>query len=90
MKITELSLLALSMAKEKVNIDSRIVEVSEKLRELRRAKGFSSYKAFAQQHDIDSVQYQRVETGSNLTLKTLLRVLDIHGLTLKDFFNSLD
>ena len=33
--------------------------------------------------------YWRVENGANITLKTLLKILDIHKLSLAEFFNSL-
>jgi hypothetical protein len=35
------------------------------------------------------VSYGQHEKGSNLTLKNLLRLLDIHKLTLRDFFADL-
>ncbi|GAB3828673.1 XRE family transcriptional regulator [Hymenobacter jeollabukensis] len=69
--------------------DPRILQIAHKLKHLRLAAGYTSYEAFAFDHDLPRVGYGRHEKGSNLTLKSLLRLLDIHGLTLAEFFADL-
>ncbi len=66
--------------------DPRLKQIAQKLKQLRIAKGYSSYEAFAFDHDLPRVGYGRHEQGSNLTLKSLLRLLDIHQVSLADFF----
>lgn len=66
--------------------DPRLKQIAQKLKQLRVAKGYSSYEAFAFDHDLPRVGYGRHEQGSNLTLKSLLRLLDIHQVSLADFF----
>ncbi len=66
--------------------DPRLKQIAQKLKQLRLAKGYSSYEAFAFDHDLPRVGYGRHEQGSNLTLKSLLRLLDIHQVSLADFF----
>jgi hypothetical protein len=66
--------------------DPRLKQIAHKIKQLRIAKGYSSYEAFAFDHDLPRVGYGRHEQGSNLTLKSLLRLLDIHQLSLADFF----
>ena len=70
-----------------MNTDNRIIEIAHKLRQLRKIKGWSSYETFAFDNNIDRKQYWRIENGANLTIATLLKILDIHKLTLKEFFN---
>lgn len=70
-------------------IDEQIQKIATKIKELRKAKGFTSYETFAFEHNINRVQYWRIEKGQNITLKTLLKVLDIHEITLSDFFKNL-
>ncbi|MCD9015250.1 hypothetical protein [Parachryseolinea silvisoli] len=54
---------------------------------LRILAGFTSYESFAFTTNFPRAQYWRVETGKhNLTLKTLAKLLKIHGLTMFDFF----
>ena len=66
--------------------DPRLKQIAQKLKQLRLAKGYSSYEAFAFDHELPRVGYGRHEQGSNLTLKSLLRLLDIHQVSLADFF----
>jgi hypothetical protein len=54
------------------------------------AKGYSSYENFAFDHGLSRVSYGRHEKGSNITLASLLRILDIHKVTLQEFFADLD
>ena len=66
--------------------DPRLKQIAQKLKQLRLDKGYSSYEAFAFDHELPRVWYGRHEQGSNLTLKSLLRLLDIHQVSLADFF----
>ena len=69
--------------------DLRIHKVSEKIKELRIIAGYSSYENFALDKGIDRKQYWRIENGANITLTTLLKVLDLHGISLKKFFSDI-
>jgi len=61
-----------------------------KLMELRKKKGYTSHEDFAFDHDIPRVQYWRIEKGkTNLTLKSLIRLLSIHKMTVEEFFLGL-
>jgi len=61
--------------------------VGDRLAELRAKKGYDTLKEFTQRYDLPHIQYWRIEKGkANITLKTLVKVLSIHGLTLQDFF----
>jgi len=71
------------------NIELKINQISKKLKEIRLSKGYSSYETFAFDNNLNRVQYWRIESGSNITLKTLLKVLDIHKISLEEFFKDL-
>jgi transcriptional regulator with XRE-family HTH domain len=77
------------MEKQK-DIDQRIINISNKIKELRIQKGYSSHEAFAWDNNLNRVQYWRIEKGSNITLKTLLAILDIHGISLSAFFKDIE
>lgn len=67
-----------------LNLQKRI---GLKLTELRKKKGYTSHEDFALDHDIHRVQYWRIEKGrTNITLKTLVKLLAIHKLTVEEFF----
>lgn len=61
--------------------------VGSRLAELREKKGYATIKEFAVKHDLPEIQYWRIEKGkTNLTLKSLVKILSIHKITLHDFF----
>ncbi len=70
--------------------DPRIKKIAEKLKNLRKAAGFTNYENFAWENDIGRVQYWRMEKGANFTLVSLLKILDAHKISLADFFRDID
>lgn len=70
--------------------DIRILKIANKIKELRIEKGYSSHEAFAWDNDLNQVQYWRIEKGTNITMKTLLLILDIHKISLRDFFKDIE
>jgi len=67
----------------------RIEKVAKKIKQLRKDKGYTSFQSFAFEYELNRVQYWRIESGRNITLKTLIKVLDIHKISLEDFFKDL-
>lgn len=78
------------MKKKTEKLDSRIKKMADKLKRMRIAKGYSSYEKFAWDNDINRVQYYSVEKGQNITTKTLLKILDIHKISLSEFCSDID
>ena len=77
--------------KEKQEIkspDKRVVKIGEKLTKMRVDKGYKSYETFAFDNEIGRHQYWRIEKGANFTMETLLKILDIHKISLEDFFKG--
>lgn len=72
-----------------VKNEKRLIKIGEYLRDLRIKAGYKSYENFAFDNEINRVQYGRMEKGANITLASLFRVLDIHKITLEDFFKGL-
>lgn len=75
--------------KESKPLDKRIVKVGEKLMKMRVDKGYTSYETFAFDNEIGRHQYWRIEKGANFTMETLLKILDIHKVSLEDFFKGM-
>lgn len=78
------------MAKKKLTDDEVLFNVGEKLKKLRIEKGYTSYEKFAWDTDISRVQYYRMEKGANITIKSLLKVLAVHNLSLEEFFQGIN
>jgi transcriptional regulator with XRE-family HTH domain len=80
----------LASVKEEEVLSSLLKRIGRKLIELRRKKGYTSHEDFAFDHDIPRVQYWRLEKGqTNLTMKSLIKLLAIHKLTVEEFFSML-
>jgi len=71
-------------------INQKIELIASKIKELRVQKGYSSHEAFAWDNNLNRVQYWRIEKGSNITLKTLISILEIHNISLSNFFKGID
>ncbi len=72
----------------KKELDPRIRKISERIRQLRIDAGYSSYETFANEKNLPRMQYWRAETGANMTLQTLLKIADAHGISLNEFFGE--
>ena len=72
--------------------EKKVLELmGKKLKEMRVKKGYTSYETFAFDNEINRMQYWRMEKGlSNMSIATLLRVLEVHKMTLKDFFKDFE
>lgn len=67
-----------------------IALVGAKIKALRIEAGYKSYEVFAWENDLSRIQYWKMEKGVNCTLKSLNKVLQIHNITIQDFFCSLE
>lgn len=67
-----------------------IVSIGERIKSLRMNAGYKSYEVFAWENNLSRIQYWKMEKGTNCTLKSLDKVLKVHNLTYKEFFDSLE
>ncbi|MDG2492247.1 MAG: helix-turn-helix transcriptional regulator [Flavobacteriaceae bacterium] len=65
-------------------------KIGAEIKKLRLESGFSSYEVFADKNELSRIQYFKMEKGTNFTLKSLNRVLDIHEISIINFFHKLD
>jgi len=70
--------------------DGRLAQIGNRIRTLRKANTNLSAEDFANEKGFDRVQYSRIENGANITMKTLLKVVDAYNMTLEEFFSDLD
>jgi len=73
------------------NSDEEIIKkIGERIKQLRKKADYKNYENFAFDNEINRVQYGKMETGTNFTIKSLLKILAVHGLSLKDFFSEIN
>ena len=71
--------------------EKALKKIGDRLKKLRIEHGHTSYENFAFEHDLPRMQYWRIENGkTNVTIKTLIKILDIYKIELKDFFSQID
>jgi transcriptional regulator with XRE-family HTH domain len=71
------------------NPDAILKKIGSKLTQLRIKNGHGSYETFATEHNLSRMQYWRMEKGkTNLTMKSLLRILKIHNISIEEFFRK--
>jgi transcriptional regulator with XRE-family HTH domain len=73
-----------------IKTDKALKQVGVRLRELRKEKGFKNYEHIAYELGMSRSQYWKYEQGGNIELATLLRVLNLLGVTLGEFFKDFD
>ena len=79
----------LSSIDEKV-IQDTLSKMAIKFKEMRIDKGFSSYEDYAWTHGFSRMQVWKMEQGNNLTMKSLLKILKTHDISLAEFFKDFD
>jgi transcriptional regulator with XRE-family HTH domain len=67
-----------------------IIRISERLKELRKSKGYKSYEHIAFELEMSRSAYWRLETGANFELKTLVKICKLLGITLEEFFQGIN
>lgn len=72
------------------DFEGTIALVGAKLKALRIQAGYKSYEVFAWENDLSRIQYWKMEKGVNCTFKSLYKVLEIHKMTIQEFFATLD
>lgn len=75
-----------SMSQEEFDQDYRWI--ANRLKQLRKEKGFNNYEHFAYELGMSRSAYWRIEKGANFEIRTLLRICKLLGISLQDFFST--
>ena len=62
--------------------------ISQRLKQLRKEKGYKNYEHFAYELGMSRSAYWRIEKGSNFEMKTLFRICKLLGITVQEFFTT--
>lgn len=69
-------------------LEKKRKRIGERIKELRIKSGYSSGETFAQDKGFSRKGYWALENGSNFKIETLLKLTEIHNITLSDFFKG--
>lgn len=63
--------------------------IAERLKGLRKAKGYSNYEHIAFELGMSRSAYWRLESGANFELKTLIKICRLLDISLEEFFQGI-
>jgi transcriptional regulator with XRE-family HTH domain len=75
------------MLNDKDFTKKQLLKIGNRLRQLRKAKGYSNYELFAFDNKIARAQYGRYEKGEDLRVSSLIKVLCALDIYLSEFFD---
>ena len=64
--------------------------IASRLKELRKAKGYTNYEHIAFALEMSRSAYWRLETGANFELKTLIKICRLLDVSLEEFFQGIN
>ena len=78
------------MSKVKEKESSELKALADRLKQLRKEKGYKNYEHIAFELGMSRSAYWRLETGANFELKTLIKICTLLGVTLEEFFKGIN
>lgn len=69
--------------------EQELKKIGLRLKSLRKSKGYTSPDTFSYENNLNRSQYGKYEAGSaNITIGTLINILNCFGVSLSQFFNE--
>jgi hypothetical protein len=68
--------------------EETLKKLGERIRQLRIKSGYTNYEYFAYENDISRAQYGRYERGEDMRFGTLVKIINAHKITVKEFFSE--
>lgn len=68
--------------------EADLKKLANRIRTLRREKGYSNYENFAYVKELPRAQYGRYEKGEDLKFSSLMKVIRALGVTVSEFFSE--
>ncbi|WP_415060951.1 helix-turn-helix domain-containing protein [Flavobacterium sp.] len=78
------------MEKNQNPVMPELLAVANRLKELRKEKGYKNYEHIAFELGMSRSAYWRLETGANFEIKTLIRICVVLDISLEEFFKNID
>lgn len=66
----------------------QIQNLGKRVMQLRKKAGHPNYEIFAYENGLSRSQYGRYEKGTDMHFSSILKLVEAHGMTLKEFFSE--
>ncbi len=77
-----------SASLKSLKADIELKQIGNRIKELRKGLGYTSYETFANEHDVHRVQWGRYEQGLDMYSSTLIKICKLLDVSLKEFFSK--
>ncbi len=77
-----------TMGKKSDYKDVFLKQLGDRIKSLRKAKGYSNYEQFAFTHGIARAQYGRYENGADMRISSLLKIIQAFDMNVEEFFSE--
>lgn len=62
--------------------------LANRIKQLRKEKGYTNYEFFAYDNELPRAQYGRYEKGEDLRFSSLMKLIRAFGITPQEFFSQ--
>lgn len=76
------------IAKPLLKKEETLKKLGERVKQLRIKSGYTNYEYFAYENEISRAQYGRYERGEDLRFGTLVKIINAHGISIREFFSE--
>lgn len=81
--------MTLNKKEFKITTEKELIRIGQRLKSLRKAKGYTSPDKFAYDHELNRSQYGKYEAGrTNLTIASLMGIIRHFEISLEAFFKE--
>ena len=74
------------MAKKTEFINKHLKNLGNRIKQVRKAQGYTNYEKFAYRHDFNRSSYGRFESGEDIRFSSFLKVLEAFDMDIQEFF----
>jgi transcriptional regulator with XRE-family HTH domain len=71
-----------------LNQDQELKKFANRLKDLRKKKGYTNMDIFAYEHGFGRAQYGRYENGQDLRYSTIVRLAGCFDMSINEFFSE--
>ena len=68
--------------------NEELKKIAERLKYLRKKKGYTNMDIFAYEHGFGRAQYGRYENGQDLRFTTIVRLANCFDMSIQEFFSE--
>lgn len=70
------------------SVEVQLKNLGKRITALRKKKGFTNYEFFAYENRIGRSQYGRYEKGTDMQFSSIIKLIEMHGMSVKEFFSE--